>query len=754
MSTLNQDILSMEDQLEQKAKEFTGKDDFLGLTLMTFVQYISATRSTMFVSHLKQFTTLNEAEHPKVFTNYEKIFGKYSSSLVTADKNYTVYKKIDKFADYPNHLYMLFLYCEEDNSYDVVYKKISEELTEKFSYRYNNENLDKLKVNDNISKGDVLYKSSSYDEDNNYCFGLNAKVGIMLAPCNIEDAYGVRKGFADKMVSTKCDSVMVSINDNDFLLNLYGDENHYKGFPDIGENVKKSVVTAKRRIVNDQILYDMKKANMNKIRYMSDKPYYTKGGTVIDVDIYCNKNIDDIPQYEYNEQLIHYLKNQNRYYKELYNTCKEIVESGAKYSDDIGYIYNRARNILDPDYKWKDSENIFNNMMIEITVIRNINLYIGSKLTGRYGDKGVVSEIIPDEKMPYYIKDGKEIPLDILVNPLSCPNRLNPFQWIESSITAYADQLVTRLKTIEDINERFALLMRFFSYFNDRGEKDQLEEYYNKLNAIKKDEFWDSIYEEGLYIHYPPMWEKQSAIEKLEALRNEFGFTKTQVYIRKWGRVIPLMNKLIIGTRYMLKLKQDSEKGFSARSTGYLSQKGLPEKTTKVKTNEMLYSTTPIAIGRDENNNLGIGISPFILSKFHLFYRTSPFARKKIGKLYTKDILKFKKFKIKRGFTNRNIEILNAKMKSLGIKIDFGFDGLKINIPDNAIHEYTWKGKKYITTREDMRNRLIDELLRKNFNLEKHKGTVEEIEEKYQQYKTRELRKAEGKLVLDLQKSE
>ena len=754
MANTNQDILSMEEQLKQKADEFTGKDDFLGLTLMTFVQYISATRSTMFVSHLKQFTVLNEAEHPKVFTNYEKIFGKYSSSLVKADKDYKVYKKIDKFEDYPNHLYMLFLYNEEEDMYDIFYKRITEDLTEKFSYRYNNEHLDSLKVGDMIKKDEVLYKSTSYDEDNNYCFGLNAKVGIMLAPCNIEDAYGVRKGFADKMVSTKCDSVMISINDNDFLLNLYGDDDRYKGLPDIGEKVKKAVVAAKRRIVNDQILYDMKKANMHKIRYMSDKPYYTKGGTVIDIDIYSNKLIDDIPAYEYNEQLIRYLKNQNRYYKELYDTCKEIVESGSKYSDDIGFIYNRSRNILDPDYKWKDSENIFNNMIIEIKVVRDVNLYIGSKLTGRYGDKGVVSEIIPDEKMPYYIKDGKEIPLDILVNPLSCPNRLNPFQWIESSITAYTDQLVSKLKTIDDEKERFDLLMRFFSYFNDRGEKDQLEIYYNKLNSVEREYFWESVFEDGLYVHYPPMWEKQAAIERLEVLRKEFGFTKTQVYIRKWGRVIPLMNKLIVGTKYMLKLKQDSEKGFSARSTGYLSQKGLPEKTTKVKTNEMLYSTTPIAIGRDENNNLGIGISPFILAKFHLFYRTSPFARKKIGKLYTKNILKFKKFKIKRGFTNRNIEILNAKMKSLGIKIDFGFDGLKIQIPDNAIHEFNWKGKKYITTKENMREILIEELLRKNFNLEKHTGTAEELEKKYQEYKTRELRRAEGKLVIDVQKPE
>ena len=238
----NQDVLSIDDQLAEKATEFTGKDDFLGLTLMTFPQYISSTRSTMLVNHLKQYTVLNEPEYPKLFNNYENLFGKHSSSLVKADRAYEVFAKVNKFEDYPNHLYMLFLYNKENNYYDVVVKRITEELTEKFGYRYNNEHLDSLDVGDFIEEGETLYKSTSYDEDNNYCFGLNAKVGIILAPFNIEDAYGVRRGFAKQMKSTKCDTVMISINDNDFLLNIYGNSKEYKGIPDIGEKVEKSVL--------------------------------------------------------------------------------------------------------------------------------------------------------------------------------------------------------------------------------------------------------------------------------------------------------------------------------------------------------------------------------------------------------------------------------------------------------------------------------------------------------------------------------
>jgi DNA-directed RNA polymerase beta subunit len=731
--------MTLDGQLQEKTREYTGKDDILGITLMTFVQYISSTRSTMFAAHMKQYNVICNPEPPKVFTGYENDLGELSSALVKSDRDWEVIAKVEKFKDYPGHIYLLFIYDKEKNFYDVIQKKISEELTENFGYLYNNATLDSYKVGDIIEEGETMYKSTSYDEDNNYCYGLNARVGVMLAPGNIEDAYIVRKGYAEKMVSIKNDRINISINDNDFLLNIYGNSKVYKGFPDIGEEVQRRIPAVKRRMVNDQILFDMKKSNMMRIQPLNDKMYWTMGGKVVDIDIYSNKEISDIPDTEYNKQIIYYLKNQNRYCKEIMEVCEQIMESGADYSDDIGYFYSRASKILDPNWKWKDGETAFSNFQVELHVVRETPLTTGSKTTGRYGDKGVVSKILDDSEMPFD-EDGR--PLDVIVNPLSCINRLNPFQWIEMSINHASNEIVKRFPHMKSDAERWDTLKRFLNYFNERGEKDQLEEYYKALSAKDKKEFWQIVYDNGIYVNVPPMWQNQAAIVKLEKIIKEFDIHRDQLYIRKWGRTIPLMHKLIVGEKYMLKLKQTSEKGFSARSTGYLSQKGVPDKSNKVKTNEMLYSNTPIAIGRDEDNNLGIGVRPFILAKMHLFYRTSPFARKKIRDMYTNNPLKFKKFKIKRGFTNRNVEILNAKLKSLGLKIDFGFNGLRIRPVTDVLHKYTWKGKVYIRTREEMREILLDELLRKNFfhSKKREEGNPAD-EKKYQEFKRFEMHK-------------
>lgn len=738
------DVLHTEAVLEAKEKEFHGKDDHLGVTLMVFPQYTSAVRLSMVTNHLKQYTVLNDGNFPNVFTNYENIFGKHSSALVLADSDYEVVAKVQKFEDYPNYLYALFLYDKKKDRYDIVFKKISEDLTEKFGYKYNNTSLDRLEVGDTISKDEVLYKSSSYDEDNNYCYGRNANVAYMLDPGNVEDAYVISEDFAETMVSRQVETPKIVLNDNDFLLNLYGDSKHYKPLPDLGETVKSHVLCAKRRIINDQILFDMKKSNMMKIIPNNDTVYYAKG-FVTDINIYCNKSIDELIDADYNEQIIYYLKNQTRFYQELYDECMKIKESGSKYSDDIGFVLARSKQILDPNYLWKDNENVFSNLVIDIQVDRDVKLFAGSKITGRYGDKGVISEIRPTSEMPY-TKDGRRV--DVIVNPLSCPNRLNPFQWIELSLTHDAALLVNELKKKKTDAERWKMLKQFIKYFNERGEQDQLIEYYTGLSKEEKSEFWEDVYKYGIFINYPPMWEDKPALDKIAELKKEFGFDRDQLYIRKYGREIPIMRKIVLGTKYMLKLKQTSEKNFSARSTGSISQQGIPDKSNKLKAHEKLYSSTPITLGRDENNNLAIGVDTFMLSKLNLVYRTSPIARREVGKLYTNNILNFKKFKIKPGYKNRTVEILNAKLKCLGLEIDFGFDGLHIEADDGSINEYNFGGETYYCTRTEMREILLDYILKPNFDKLGLTGSKKEMKKLFKEYKDYMIAKARNYLVI------
>jgi DNA-directed RNA polymerase beta subunit len=64
-------------------------------------------------------------------------------------------------------------------------------------------------------------------------------------------------------------------------------------------------------------------------------------------------------------------------------------------------------------------------------------MQVGDKMSGRYGDKGIVSAIVPDEHMPHD-KNGK--PFEVLLNPLGVISRTNPAQWAEAKLGAIAEK--------------------------------------------------------------------------------------------------------------------------------------------------------------------------------------------------------------------------------------------------------------------------------------------------------------------------
>ena len=378
--------MSLKEILQEKEKEFKGKDDIFGMTLLTNPGYISSSRNIMFTAHLKQCVTLNNPEFPRIFTNYENIVGKNSTGYKKVKNDCVIIDKISKFTDGENEeqIYLLFIYDKENDQYDIIEKKNVEDLTERYGFKYNTDNIDNKEVGTSIYKGEVLYKSSSYDEDMNYCYGANVKFMYLLENNTIEDAIVCSESLSRRMVSTEVERVKVSLNDNDIFCNIYGNGNNYKTFPDINEYVKDKIICAKRRIHNNQLLYDLKKSNLRKIDFTSDVLFFIEGkGKIIDIDIYCNKTLDELEENDFNRQIMKYYKMQLVYYERIFKRCKQIIDSGSKYSREISFYMRKAKNILDEKYKWREENNsVFSNIVIEFLVEKDAYLEVGQKVTG------------------------------------------------------------------------------------------------------------------------------------------------------------------------------------------------------------------------------------------------------------------------------------------------------------------------------------------------------------------------------------
>ncbi|MEM7309515.1 MAG: DNA-directed RNA polymerase subunit beta, partial [Planctomycetota bacterium] len=82
--------------------------------------------------------------------------------------------------------------------------------------------------------------------------------------------------------------------------------------------------------------------------------------------------------------------------------------------------------------------------MVKVYVATKRNLSVGDKMAGRHGNKGVVSKIMPMEDMPY-LADGT--PIDIVLNPLGVPSRMNVGQILETHLGLAAERLNCRFHT-------------------------------------------------------------------------------------------------------------------------------------------------------------------------------------------------------------------------------------------------------------------------------------------------------------------
>lgn len=96
------------------------------------------------------------------------------------------------------------------------------------------------------------------------------------------------------------------------------------------------------------------------------------------------------------------------------------------------------------------------NQLVRVYVAQKRKITDGDKLAGRHGNKGVISKILPVEDMPF-LEDGT--PVDIILNPLGVPSRMNPGQVLEIhlgwlakqgwDVSGVADEWARRLEAID-----------------------------------------------------------------------------------------------------------------------------------------------------------------------------------------------------------------------------------------------------------------------------------------------------------------
>ncbi len=125
--------------------------------------------------------------------------------------------------------------------------------------------------------------------------------------------------------------------------------------------------------------------------------------------------------------------------------------------------------------------------MVKVYVAIKRKLAVGDKMAGRHGNKGVVSRILPEEDMPY-MEDG--IPVDVVLNPLGVPSRMNVGQILETHLGLAALQIGKQIDAMlarqYDANELRVRLKKVYTtdqahQFIDALDEEDLRQFASKL---------------------------------------------------------------------------------------------------------------------------------------------------------------------------------------------------------------------------------------------------------------------------------
>ena len=198
--------------------------------------------------------------------------------------------------------------------------------------------------------------------------------------------------------------------------------------------------------------------------------------------------------------------------------------------------------------------------MIKVYLAVKRRMQPGDKMAGRHGNKGVVSMIVPVEDMPY-TEDGE--PVDIVLNPLGVPSRMNVGQVLETHLGWAAKGLGKKIGKLLDAQAKVTELKKFLEkIYNSGGKKVDFSEFTEEELLDMANNLRDGV------PMATPVFDGASEDEIREMLRladlPESG--QTILYDGRTGD--PFERPVTVGYMHMLKLNHLVDDKMHARSTG------------------------------------------------------------------------------------------------------------------------------------------------------------------------------------------
>ena len=269
--------------------------------------------------------------------------------------------------------------------------------------------------------------------------------------------------------------------------------------------------------------------------------------TKIDEELLKNKNIEFLETISTDDQ----------------QTMETFTSQKKIYNDAIILLDKRFQNKIE---KIQSGDDLLPGVLkvVKVFVAVKRRLQTGDKMAGRHGNKGVVSKIVPVEDMPF-LEDGT--PVDILLNPLGVPSRMNIGQILETHLGWAAYGIGKQISKSLDIAKKEG---------NVAALKNSIAEFYEKnpnstkaISEMNDDHIIELATNLKKGVTFAtPVFDGTNANE-ITALLDKAGFDNSgQVYLYDGRSGERFERKVTVGFKYVLKLHHLIDDKIHARSIG------------------------------------------------------------------------------------------------------------------------------------------------------------------------------------------
>lgn len=246
---------------------------------------------------------------------------------------------------------------------------------------------------------------------------------------------------------------------------------------------------------------------------------------------------------------------------------KDMPEAREELGEIVGKVTKRIEDVRDSyrqrEDKLKKPDELPPGVLrvVKVRVAVKRKLQVGDKMAGRHGNKGVVSKVLAREDMPY-LSDGR--PVDMVLNPLGVPSRMNVGQILETHLGWGAKEFARQLN--EYVEEEFgeeSLRKKLLDVYSGSAYMEKL------IGSLDRDGLVEMVkrLKDGIPVKSPVFdGAKESEIREMQKLAGLSEDGKTIVFDGQTGE--PFDQKVCVGIMYMMKLHHLVEEKIHARAIG------------------------------------------------------------------------------------------------------------------------------------------------------------------------------------------